>query len=180
MSELLHAWALAPAALGTCCLAADRRRVRAPELAASVLMLLAMLDIAVGRLLAPVYWAALLLAAAMLLAAARRRGRRHADAAPAAATGMTLHTTLGLVVMAALVLGMGASTSGSGGTTTLDHHHGSALGAGAPAGLVLLAAAAYAAASGVAALRTHGILPRLQYALMGAATGAMGMAALIA
>lgn len=162
MNELLHAWALAPAALGTCCLAADRRRVRAPELAASVLMLLAMLDATRAQPAVPaVVWAAILLVAAMAVAAVRRRrGAMRMDAGAMPSTGMTLHTTLGLVVMAVLVAMM---TPHSGGVA----HHGPSLGAfivGAG-----IAAAAYAAASVVAAARAPRGRPldRMQYAAMG-------------
>ncbi|WP_460773468.1 hypothetical protein [Microbacterium sp. GXF7504] len=167
MTEILHLWALAPAAVGACCLAADRRRVRMPELAASTVMLLAMLDMATMRLVAPVFGAAALLTTAMALAAvrsARRRGRAHrADA-------MTLHTGLGIVVMAVLLLVPHAGTAASGG----GHAHG-----GDPAALtasVALAALVYAGWSGVAAIRRHPPLDRVQYAAMGASVLAMILA----
>lgn|GEM_PF-1214464 len=79
MGEALHLWALAPATVGACCVAADRGRARVPEFAAAALMLLAMADAATGAgLIAPVFWAVLLVAAAMALAALRgtRRGPR--------------------------------------------------------------------------------------------------------
>jgi len=118
MSEILHAWAVAPAAVGACCLAADRARVRPPEVAASVLMLLAMLDAALFAVIPAVYWAVLLVASALGLAVWRRPRRRSAPREPAA---MTMHTTLGMIVMAGLQVGMGAHA----GSTA--HTHGVAL-----------------------------------------------------
>jgi hypothetical protein len=165
VSEILHAWALAPATIGTCCLAADRRRVRAPALAASVLMLLAMLDSALGRVVAPVFWAAILLAGAMGLAAAQRqRGRR-----PRVGAGMTLHTAVGMVAMGALLLAMGhGSAAGSA------HEHG--MSSATLLSVLLVGAMVSAGASFVAALRGHGRLDRAQFAAMGASTLVMAMA----
>ncbi|HWI31214.1 MAG TPA: hypothetical protein VNT50_06970 [Microbacterium sp.] len=169
MTEALHTWALAPAALGACCLAADRRRARVPELAASVLMLLAMLDSSRTHPAVPaVLWAEILLIAAMAVAAVRgRRAATHADADAMPSTGMTLHTNLGLVVMAVLVALMSPHSDGIA-------HHGPSLGA-----FVLgaaIASAAYGAASVVAAARTARTrrLDRVQYAAMG--ISALGMA----
>jgi len=54
----LHLFALAPATIGLCCLAADRRRARAGELATALLMLVAMADAAVTRLVPVVWWVA--------------------------------------------------------------------------------------------------------------------------
>ncbi|SBS71947.1 hypothetical protein [uncultured Microbacterium sp.] len=171
MADLLHLWALAPATLGACCVAADRGRARAPELAASVLMVLAMADAATGsRMLAPVLCAALLVVAAMALAAVRGR-RRSAAAHPAPA--MSVMTTLGLVVMAALTVAMGVHGAG--------HATGHAHGVGAP-GLALgvgAVTAAYVGAAGVLAVRGMPRLDRVQYAAMGASTLLMGLAALV-
>ncbi len=170
MTEILHAWALAPAAIGTCCLAADRRRVRVPELAASVVMMIAMLDAAFWRVVPVVIWAGTLLVAAMALAAVRSSRRASVVAHSPSAGGMTLHSTLGLVVMAALLMGMG-----HGGSTSV-HSHG--LSAGALGGLLLAGAIAYAGASVVAAWRTSGWQDRGQYAAMGASALLMGVAVL--
>ncbi|MBU4465518.1 MAG: hypothetical protein KKH75_06700, partial [Actinobacteria bacterium] len=208
----MHAWALAPAAIGTCCLAADRRRMRAPELAASVLMLFAMLDAASARLVPPVYWAAALLLSAMLLAALRgprstaARRAPHSTAArriprsiaarrmhdfpanvrvplrtqavhsrPRRALGagsmMTVHTTVGMVAMAALLLAMGHADASAGA-----HVHGVSA-----ATLVIVmvgGATAYAVGSAVAFVRAHGWIDRSQHAAMGAATLVMGLALL--
>ncbi|MDQ1128850.1 hypothetical protein [Microbacterium sp. SORGH_AS_0888] len=168
MTEILHAWALAPAAAGACCLAADRRRVRAPELAASALMLLAMADAALTGLVAAVYWAGMLLLAAMTLAALRR-DRRGLERHPGERT-MTLHTTTGLVTTAALML-VGGHHPGAGG-----HVHGVSVATLAAA--VLAACAGYAVWSAVSALRTRATLERAQYAAMGASILLMAAATL--
>lgn len=170
VTEILHAWALAPAAIGTCCLAADWRRVRVPELAASLVMMIAMLDAAFWRVVPVVVWAGTLLVAAMALAAVRSSRRASAVVHSPSERGMTLHSTLGLVVMAALLIGMGHSSSAS------PHPHG--LSAGALGGLLLAGAIAYATASVVAASRTSAWQDRGQYAAMGTAALLMGLAAL--
>ncbi|SIT76529.1 hypothetical protein [Microbacterium sp. RU33B] len=170
MTEILHACALAPAAIGTCCLAADRRRVRVPEIAASLVMMIAMLDAAFWRVVPVVVWAGILLLAAMALAAVRSSRRASLVVASPSERGMTLHATLGLVVMAALLIGMDHGSSAS------SHAHG--LSAGALVGLLLAGAVAYAAASVVAASRTRAWQDRGQYAAMGAAALLMGLAAL--
>jgi len=163
MSEILHAWAVAPAAVGACCLAADRARVRPPEVAASVLMLVAMLDAAVFQVVAPVYWTILLLAAAVGLAIWRRPRQRRAPRVPAL---MTLHTTLGMVVMAALQVAMGAHAASTG------HSHGVAL-----VPFLLAVAVGYAALSVVAMTRMPARLDRTQIAAMAASVGLMALAA---
>ncbi len=183
MGEILHLGALAPAAIGACCIAADRRRARAPELAASVLMLVAMLDVVLWGVVAPILWAALLIVAAIALAALRGRASRSrfargTDAAPVPSTVMTVHATLGLVVMAALVLAMipDASTPGP-----VAGHHGS----GASFGLVAAASALlFGLVSVIATRAPHGgaarasVLERAQLIAMGASTAAMGVALL--
>ncbi|WP_396645033.1 hypothetical protein [Microbacterium sp.] len=164
MSEALHLWAVAPAAIGTCCLAADRARVRPPEVVASVLMLLAMLDTALSGLLAPVYWAALLILAALVLAMVRRPRRRRAPRVPVA---MTLHTALGLVVMAALSLVMTAHAPAAG------HAHGIAL-----APVLLVGSGAYAVVSAALIRRMRARVDRLQISAMGASVVLMAAALL--
>ncbi len=170
MAEILHAWALAPAAVGTCCLAAEGRRARMPELAASVLMLLAMMDAArPASLVAPVFWTALLLAAALALAALR--GPRRAGSAGPTSTQSepTVHTAVGLVVMGALLVGMGHADASAGA-----HEHGGP----ALAGVLLVGGTAYALAAAVAALRAHGLLGRAQHLGMAASTALMSLALL--
>jgi hypothetical protein len=162
MSEILHAWAVAPAAVGACCLAADRARVRPPEVAASVLMLLAMLDAAVFGVVAPVYWTALLLAAALGLAVWRRPRQRRVPPVPAA---MTVHTTLGMVVMAGLQIVMGGHAAASG------HAHGLAL-----APVLVGASAGYAVLSLGALRRMPAQLDRAQIGAMAASVVLMAVA----
>ncbi|MFV9426600.1 hypothetical protein [Microbacterium sp. S1037] len=161
MSEILHAWAVAPAAVGACCLAADRARVRPPEVAASVLMLLTMLDAAVFGLIAPVYWTALLIVAAVGLAVWRRPRQRRAPRVPAL---MTVHTTLGMVVMAGLQVAMGGHSP--------THTHGVALGP-----LMVGAAVGYAVFSSVAMRRMPARLDRAQIGAMAASVVLMAVAA---
>ncbi len=162
MSEILHLWAVAPAAIGTCCLAADRARVRPPEVVASVLMLAAMLDAALFGLLAPVYWMALLLAAALALAIWRSPRSPRRTRVPAA---MTLHTTLGLIAMAGLPLAMGGHGAGAG------HAHGIALGP-----LLLVGALGYAALSVALMRRMRARLDRAQLGAMGLSVVLMAVA----
>ena len=162
MSETLHLWAVAPAAIGTCCLAADRARVRPPEVVAAAVMLLAMLDAAVFGVVAPVYWTALLLAAAVGLAIWRRPRQRRVPRVPAL---MTLHTTLGMVVMAGLQIAMGAHATAS------DHAHGLSL-----APVLAAAAVGYGALSFTAIRRMPARLDRAQIGAMAASVALMAVA----
>ncbi|MFK4806269.1 hypothetical protein ACI3KX_10400 [Microbacterium sp. ZW CA_36] len=164
MTELLHAWAIAPAAIGACCLAADRGRARWPDAAASVVMLVAMLDAALTRLVAPVYWAALLIAAAMALAAWRRpRGRAASGTHPRPGVGMAVHTGLGLIAMAALQLSMGHDPVAAAGAAAHGHGGGGTL----LLAVLLGGAVAYAAFSALLLARAHRSLDRAQLACMG-------------
>ena len=63
-SVTFHLLALAPAAIGLCCLAVDRRRARAIELGAGVLMMLAMADAAITAIVPAVFWVVALLGGA--------------------------------------------------------------------------------------------------------------------
>ncbi len=173
MTELLHAWAIAPAALGACCLAADRGRVRWPDAAASVLMLVAMLDAALTRLIAPVYWAALMVAAAMALAAWQRPRGRATSGHPRPPAGMAVHTGLGLIAMAALQLAMGHDPL-SAGASAHGHHGGSA----SLMTLLLGGALAYAAFSALLLARAHRPLDRAQLICMGVSVVLMAAASL--
>ena len=186
MGEVLHLWALAPATVGACCVAADRGRARVPEFAAAALMLLAMADIGTGaRVIAPVFWALLLLVGAMALAALRGARRRPvtAERLPHPSGAMTVMTALGLVVMAALMIAMGAHAPSSVGDALGGHGHGGfgawsggGGGLGPVAALAMAVAAAYVAASAVAAARSAVRLDRVQYASMATATALMALA----
>jgi hypothetical protein len=168
VTELLHAWAIAPAAIGACCVAADRGRARWPDAVASALMLFAMLDAAITGLVAPVYWAAVLLGSAMALAA-WQRPRRGAGGRAASAPGpMAVHTGLGLVAMAALQVGMAPPSAAATATTAAAAHaHGGAGGGALLAALLLGGAVAYAALSALLVLRAHRPLDRAQLICMG-------------
>lgn len=185
-SVSLHLLSLAPAAVGLCCLAADRRRARALELFAAAIMMLAMADAALSRLVAPVWWCAALLATAVALAAvggrARSRaempmsGRHPADAVHVGRdTAMGVHAAGGLVVMAALLLAMtgDAGTVGASGAGAI-HRHGSAVAGPAAAGVVL--AVAYVIGSILIAVRARRALDRVQYAAMAASVALMSVA----
>lgn len=189
-----HVLALAPAAIGLCCLAADRRRARIAELGAAVLMMVAMLDAAITAIVPVVFWVALLVAGAMVLAAVRGRARAGvvaaAGAAPSGAStmggstmggstmggstiggggvAMAVHSASGMVVMAALLLAMAGGAAATGG-----HHHG---GTPSVAWAATGVAAVYVVASVVLAARTRGMLLRTQYAAMAASVGLMAVA----
>ena len=163
MSEILHVAAVAPAAVGACCLAADRARVRPPEVLASALMLLAMLDAAVFGVVAPVWWTGLLLAGAIALTVWRRPRQRRTPHVPAL---MTVHTTLGMVVMGGLQLGMG------GHAAPAAHAHGLAL-----APVLLGTAAVYAVLSLEMMRRMRARLDRAQIGAMAASVALMAVAA---
>lgn len=186
MGEVLHLWALAPATVGACCVAADRGRARVPEFAAAALMLIAMADIATGAgLIAPVLWALLLVVGAMALAALRGARRRPvaAERMPHPSRAMTVVTALGLVVMAVLMIAMGVHPSSA--AVGLGSHDHSAFGAWSGGGglgpgvaLTMAVAAAYVAVSSVAAVRSSVRLDRVQYASMATATALMALASL--
>ncbi|MDQ7879796.1 hypothetical protein Q9R08_17525 [Microbacterium sp. QXD-8] len=176
MAELLHAWAIAPAAIGACCLAADRSRARWPDAAASVLMLVAMLDAALTRLVAPVYWAALLIACAMALAAWRRPRGRRSEAHPLPETGMAVHSGLGLIAMAALQLGMGYDPLAAASPAASAAAHGHGGGGGLLLAVLLGGALAYAVFSALLLVRAHRSLDRAQLACMGVSVVLMAAA----
>jgi len=181
VTELLHTWAIAPAAIGACCLAADRGRARWADAAASVLMLAAMLDAALTRMVAPVYWAMLLLVAAMAIAAWQRRRQAAAPrsasrSASRSGAAMTVHTGLGLVAMAALQLGMAHDlTAGTDAASASAHGHGG--GGSVLVALMLGGAVAYAALSGLLLSRAHRALDRAQLLCMGASVLLMAIGA---
>jgi hypothetical protein len=167
--DLLHAGALAPALVSVCCVAADRRRARAREVGASVLMLTAMVDASLTQFVAPILWAGLLIVAGMGMAATHRR--RPVTAAPRGVHPATIvHTELGMVLMAVLLVTM-SSTHAS----TAHSHHGLSA-----AGLNMVVAGAglgYAAWSAHAARRAAGRLASAQFAAMGLSVLVMAAAA---
>ena len=188
----LHLVSLAPAAVGLCCLAADRRRARALELSAAVIMMAAMADTAIGQVVSPVWWCAVLLLTAIVLGAVRGRARGSVGMPMAAAPGravtavagagggfggaaMAAHAASGLVVMAALLLAM-TGTGGAGAPA--GHHHGTGVvGLGVVAAVL---AAAYVAGSIAVAMRSPSRLDRAQYGAMAASVALMALEPLLA
>ncbi|MDZ5621099.1 hypothetical protein SFC88_09690 [Nocardioides sp. HM23] len=89
MTEVLHAGAVVPAAVGLCCVARDRARVA--EMCAGALMLLAMLDLALGSpVLSAAAWSTVLIGTAGWLTLSSRL-----SLAPPCA-----HSVLGTALMA--------------------------------------------------------------------------------
>ncbi len=169
-SVTFHLLALAPAAIGLCCLAADRRRARAIELGAGVLMMLAMADAAITAIVPAVFWVVALLGGAMALAAARGRARvRVAVGDMTGGAAMAVHSAAGMVVMATLMLAM---TGGAPAPAASAHHHTAAPTLAVAA---LVVASAYLVASVVLAARTHGGLARVQYVAMAGSVGLMSL-----
>lgn len=148
--ELLHTGALTLTGLGACCVAADRPRARVRELALGVLALLAMGDIVLWHVVAPVWWCAALVAASVLSVLAAP-GRRFLAGDERAARAMD---AIGGVVMGALMLLM---TDPKGAVEGVHAGHGASL--GLVTALVCIAALAYA----VGALRMAVRMPRRQH-----------------
>lgn len=187
----VHLLALAPAGVGVCCLAADRRRPRGAELATGVLMLVAMADAAGPALMPAVGWAVLLIAASLALVAThgRARGRRAvARAGEPGERAMVVHAAVGMIVMAALMLAMsvgspagaGAAAAGvAGGGSSLGPSAGPHAHGGSSVAVLVVLGAVYAVASLVLAVRTRGALGRVQYAAMAASVGLMSAAMVV-
>jgi len=141
MAEILHLTALLPALVSTCCTVGAARTRGAVGVISAIVMLAAMLDLTGGGVLPPVAWSALLVASAMGGAAATRIAR-------ASGRGpMGAHAALGLVVMAGLVILMGAAPGGAG-DLAIGGHAGHAA-SGPLAGTIWAGTAAYLAYSGV-------------------------------
>lgn len=110
MSEVLHAGAVLPAALGVCC--AARNRARLVERSAGVVMVLAMIDMALGSLvLSAAGWTVVLLAAAGALELGHRVG----------VTEKCRHSIVGTALMGCCA----AVTAARGHVHALEagHHH---------------------------------------------------------
>jgi hypothetical protein len=181
MPELVHAWSAIPAAIGTCCLVADRARVRIPELATSVIMALAMVDTVTFRLVEPLYWAAILIVGALAFAALRpARGSRHKSGLDSRQdrTGGGLHTPLGMILMAALLIAMSYSGDDAGTVGDATAHHHTA-GHGQLSAVLVPAAALYLGSSLVIARSRSGWLARVEMTAMGTSAALMGAALLI-
>lgn len=115
MSELLHVGALLPAVVGTGALVRRDARPPAPEVVASILMLVAMADAMLWHVITPVYWSAALIVAALALVVRRRRGALSRDRSNAgggaADVALTVHAALGLVVTSGLLMASAVDTS---------------------------------------------------------------------
>lgn len=189
MTDVLHVGALLPAAVGACCTVGGRRG--ALELGSALVMLAAMLDLASGAwIVHPLVWAVVLVLLAITSAARLRAGRLTAGApasrGPATdrhATAMVVHTSGGLLIMAALVCAMaGHATSGMHaviGMGTASHHGG-----GMSPGALLIAAAiagylALSASLAVTAASRGRRLVALELGSMAASVVTMGLAAVV-
>ncbi|HWH25053.1 MAG TPA: hypothetical protein VNT53_00200 [Pseudolysinimonas sp.] len=161
MLDALHAWAVVPAAVGACCMAADRGRTRGPEIVSSVFMVLGMMDMlrAIPALV-PVAWTAILVVVGICLAVlSRLRTPR---------TSMTMHAALGSIVMGALLLMARPEMALEGDAA---HHDG---GSASLAFAFHLGAAVFVVGSFVlSARRGERLFARIQYGTMGLATLAM-------
>lgn len=145
MSEVLHLGALVPAAVGACCTVGGRRGPL--DLVAAIVMLAAMLDLATGvGILHPLLWAVVLIVLAVISAVRLRSiagSPAPVDALALAVTrhraAMTVHTSGGLVIMAALVCAMAGHAAGSIYAGPGMHPAGHQIGSGAIPAVLLLA-----------------------------------------
>ena len=179
MSEALHAWAIAPAALGVCCVVADRN-ARFLNLASSVLMSLAMLDVWLMHAVAPILWSSVMLTAAIGLSIVRRN--RNARVRHGVVTAVTahnrdasLHMTLGMVVMAGLLLAMNSPAPST--QPSAVHVHGGSGGLLIPA--LLVAAGCYAVYGVACAFAAKNWLERAQYTTMSVSVLTMAISMLL-
>ncbi|MGG7509866.1 hypothetical protein [Plantibacter sp. YIM 135249] len=200
MVEALHLGALLPAAVGACCTVGGRRGI--VDLVAAIVMLAAMIDAATGAaLLHPLVWGAVLVAVGIVSAARLRGvGASSATAAtadigadtetPAAVATVTVtaerqhrlmlvHTSLGLLVMATMLVAMASHGSHAAlGTPSSVTHHGAA-GAGTFGVIVAAAVASYTAFTAwltASAVRSRRILPAVELTSMALSLTAMAFA----
>jgi hypothetical protein len=179
MSDLLHVSALVPATVGVCCTVRDRSRW--VELAAGLVMLLAMADLALGAgLLSPLVWAVLLVGGGVGALVQERDLRSWSG----------LHAAGGLFLMADLAMLMAhhahvASMTGAEPTDGHDHAHtgvphahelAHALVGQGLLGAALVGTVAYLALT-VRLSRSRRGAP--DAALLGVESGAMGLAVLL-
>lgn len=160
----MHELALAFAVASSCALAAHPRRGRLPELTASVLMLVAMIDAAApGPLLSPIAWTAVLLGSALLLAIAGRTRRG------SCAAHSTAHTGVCSVIMAGLIVAGHGHTA----TAATAHAHGGQVPFEA---LVSIGVVAFVLASVYGVARSRRVLDRIQIGAMAVSTTLMLLA----
>lgn len=165
---MLDALVLLPAGVCVGCATRGVRPGRVPGTVAAVLMLLAMLDIGIGPgLVAPPVWAAALLVAGVVLAVAGR-----AAAGPPAHLA---HAAVGLVLMGALIIGMGMDSAST--TSAIDSMP--AMGPSPFAALMLVGTLAFAAASAVLVVRERSLPRRLESAAMAVSVALMALPILL-
>jgi hypothetical protein len=191
MVEALHLGALLPAAVGACCTVGGRRGI--VDLVAAIVMLAAMIDAATGAaLLHPLVWGAVLVAVG-IVSAARLRGVGASSATagtetPAAVATVTaerqhrlmlVHTSLGLLVMATMLVAMASHGAHAAlGISSSVTHHGAA-GAGTFGVIVAAAVASYTAFTAwltASAVRSRRILPAVELTSMALSLTAMAFA----
>ncbi|HXH35214.1 MAG TPA: hypothetical protein VNJ54_12525 [Plantibacter sp.] len=188
MTEVLHLGALLPAALGACCTVGGRRGVI--DLGSAIVMLAAMLDLASGAgVIHPLLWACALMILAVV-SAVRLRVARPSARRPGVASdpfalrhraAMVVHTSGGLLIMAALVCAMTGHASNTvyaeNDIPASTHHLGGISLAGV---LIAGAIAGYLALSArlaVDAARARRRLVTVELGSMAASIVAMGLAA---
>jgi hypothetical protein len=111
MLEVVHVGSLLPAAVGACCAFGDRRRRSAVAWVPALVMLAAMLDVTVVRsLVHPLVWSLVLAGLSVWPALVHRRARAKGG------SEMAVQRSLGLLVVAGLIVAMGHSS-------TADGHH---------------------------------------------------------
>lgn len=190
MTELLHVAALLPATLGVCC-TAGRRRIGA-ELGAAIVMLVAMVDLALGVVsVPPVVWTAVLVATSLVVVGLGRRTREGAhpartDRGPGSAggrsNGMVAFAAVGSLVMAGLAALMAAPVGGmaaGAGLGAATAHHAANSPAGLLPSVVLVASAAFAIVVVVVAVRAaYERRSRLEIAELGSMAASVVLMAL--
>ncbi len=171
MPLILSLAMIVPGAVCVACAAATRPRASITAVVGAAVMLAAMVAMAAGALGTPIAWTVALVLLAVTGAAARRLRRGRSDTASHEA--FDWHRPVGIVVMAALIAGMGAGPAAASG-----HAHGQA--GGIPSsGALPLAAFAYVAALAVWMLRHRRELsPR--HAAEGASMAVMTLAMVLA
>lgn len=166
--DLLHLAAVMLTAVAVGVHPGWRDRPRLPRLTGCVLMLVAMVDVAYLGLLSVVFWVPLLVLSAIALSALSRRERQGCVA--------TLHDSLGLLVMAVLLLFM--HPAAGPGIPSESAHAGHASAGGLLGVLTVVLVLCHVAGSLWGVARAPGSAVRGQYLLMGGATALMSAAVL--
>ncbi|MCI1017063.1 hypothetical protein HWD99_00325 [Microbacterium sp. C5A9] len=171
LAGFLHGAGLVLMVLHAAIVARERTGRRRVQVCAETLMIVAMIDTAGGRWLAPVYWLGLSLLVAMGLVLGSSRSPASGRGGRARVDGATAHASLGLIVMGVLLIAM-PSASGGGHPHALHDHPATAW---SVTGLAIIGAAAFAVASVAIAVGARRGRGRTGPALMAAAVGAMAL-----